>query len=60
MKSESIENIITDAVNERTYVVVADRVLSDGEIYRAIRLEIMKRGEPLARGERVVITIPKR
>ena len=59
MKSPLTENVIADEANERTYVVMADRVLSDGEIYRAIRLEIMRRGAPLARGERVVITLAR-
>jgi hypothetical protein len=44
MQSKQIENIVADEVNRRTYVVLAPRVLSDGEIYRAIRREILKRG----------------
>ena len=34
-----------------------DRTLTDGEVYKAIRLEIMKRGEPPAKGERLVIDV---
>jgi hypothetical protein len=56
VKPESIENIIVDEVHGRTYVVMADRVLTDGELYRAIRIEILRRGNPLARGERLVIS----
>ena len=43
-KSKQIENIVVDEVNRRTYIVLAPRVLSDGEIYSAIRREILKRG----------------
>ena len=59
MKPELVENIIVDEAHDRTYVVMADRILTDGEIYRAIRLEILKRGVPLARGERLVISNSK-
>ena len=44
MQSEQIENTVVDEANRRTYIVLAPRVLSDGEIYRAIRREILKRG----------------
>ena len=57
MKSEPIENIVVDEVHGRTYVVMADRVLTDGELYRAIRIEILRRGNPPVRGERLVISI---
>jgi hypothetical protein len=56
VKSESIENIVVDEIHGRTYVVMADRILTDGELYRAIRIEILRRGNPLARGERLVIS----
>ena len=59
MKSESIENIVHDEVHSRTYVVMADRILTDGELYRAIRVEILRRGNPLAKGERLVISNSK-
>jgi len=59
MKDSNVENIVVDEANERTYVVLAPRVLSDGETYRVIRQEILKRGgKPPARGERLVITSP--
>ena len=60
MNSPGIENIVSDEANERTYVVVSDHVLSDGELYRAIRLEMIKRGAPLERGARIVITLTPR
>ena len=47
-----------DEVHERTYVVMASRVLTDGEIYRAIRLELRKReGSYPKKGEKLVITL---
>jgi len=60
MKSELIENVIVDEVHDRTYVVMADRTLADGEIYSAIRVELLRRGASLAPGERLVITPSKR
>ncbi len=59
MKSPSVENIVVDEAHQRTYVVMADRVLTDGELYKAIRVEILKRGNCLAMGERLVITVAK-
>jgi hypothetical protein len=56
MKSPTIENTVVDEVHERTYVVMANRVLTDGELYKAIRLELRKRPNPLEKGERLVIT----
>ena len=56
MKSESVENIAVDEVHGRTYVVMADRTLTDGELYRSIRIEMLRRGNPPARGERLVIS----
>lgn len=57
MKAGNIENTIVDEVNRRTYVILAPRVLTDGEIYRAIRQEILRRGSPLADGETITLTI---
>ena len=52
MQDSNVENIVVDEANQRTYVVLAARVLSDGELYKAIRQEILLRGgRPLARGE---------
>jgi hypothetical protein len=56
MKPSNIENIIVDEVHDRTYVVMAKRILTDGEVYKAIRVALLKRGgQPLAKGERLVI-----
>jgi hypothetical protein len=57
MKAPSIENVIVDEVHQRTYVVMARRILTDGEVYKAIRVELLRRGESLAKGERLVITV---
>ncbi len=56
MKSPTVENIVVDEVHDRTYVVMAHRTLTDGELYRAIRIELLKRGGATAKGERIVIT----
>ena len=55
MKSANVENVVVDEAHDRTYVVMADRILTDGELYRAIRLELLKRGDVVARGERLLI-----
>ena len=56
MKAPDIENKVVDEANERTYIVMASRLLTDGEMFRIIRREILKRGrKPLARGETVVL-----
>lgn len=60
IKSERIENLVVDEANERTYVVIAERTLADGGLYSIIRLELLRRGYPLARGERLVISDSKR
>lgn len=59
IKTEGIENIIVDEANNRTYVIMAARTLTDGEIYRIIRLELLKRGQSLAPGEKLVISASK-
>ena len=57
MSASNIENTVVDEANHRTYIVLAPRVLSDGEIYKAIRQEILKRGgAPPAEGETLTIT----
>jgi hypothetical protein len=56
MKTE-IENVVVDEANQRTYIVRARRPLTDGEIYRLIRREILKRGgKPLEPGETLTLT----
>lgn len=57
MKAPNIKNTVVDEVNRRTYVIMAPRVLTDGEIYRAIRQEILRRGGPLAEGETLTLTV---
>jgi hypothetical protein len=47
-----------DEANRRTYVILAPRVLTDGELYRAIRRELLRRGgKPLAFGETLTLTV---
>ena len=54
--SSSIENVVVDEAHQRTYVVMARRTLTDGELFSAIRVALLKRGEkPLEKGGRLVI-----
>jgi hypothetical protein len=56
MNDSNVENKVVDEANERTYIIMAPRVLTDGEIFRIIRREILKRGgQRLAKGETLVI-----
>ncbi len=58
MPEPNVENIIVDEANNRKYVVLAPRVLSDGELYRAIRQEILRRGgKPPGPGETLTLTL---
>jgi hypothetical protein len=57
MKAPNIANTIVDEANRRTYVILAPRVLTDGEMYRAIRQELLRRGSPLADGETLTVTV---
>jgi len=58
MQAPNIANTVVDEVNRRTYVILAPRVLTDGELYRAIRQEILRRGgKPLAQGETLTLTV---
>ena len=60
MKNLNIENKVVDEANERTYLVMAARLLTDGEMYQIIRRELKRRGgATLARGETLVIQAPK-
>jgi hypothetical protein len=57
MKKLDVENIVVDEVHQRTFVVMAQRVMTDGEIFRAIRVELMKRGgKHMEKGEKMVIS----
>jgi hypothetical protein len=56
MKSSLIENTVFDEMRQCTYVVMAGRVLTDGEMYSAIRVEVLRRGGKLPdRGETLTI-----
>jgi len=56
MKSQTIKNTVLDEVHDRTYVVMATRLLTDGEMYSAIRVEILRRkGKFPDKGETLVI-----
>jgi len=57
MKSPTVENIVVDEPRGLTYVVLARRVLTDGEMYSDIRLALLKLGANRpGRGEKLVIT----
>ena len=57
VKPQTVKNTAFDEVNDRTYVVMATRVLTDGEMYSAIRVELLRRGGKYpAKGETLVIT----
>ena len=58
MKSPNIENIIVDEAHDVTYVVMAYRVLTDGEVYSAIRVALLLRGKRPQKGETLVISTP--
>ena len=56
MTPPDVENKIVDEANERTYIIMAPRLLTDGEMFRIIRREILKRGgKTLAKGETLVV-----
>lgn len=56
MKSQTIKNTVLDEVHDRTYVVMATRLLTDGEMYSAIRVELLRRkGKFPDKGETLVI-----
>ena len=55
-KSPSVENTVVDEAHQCTYVVMAPRILTDGEMYSAIRVELLKRGGKLpGKGETLII-----
>lgn len=56
MQPPNVENIVVDEANQCTYIVLASRVLSDGELYKAIRQELLKHGgKHPARGETLTL-----
>ena len=55
MKS-TVENTVVDEFRNCTYVVRAARMLTDGEMYSVIRVELLKRGGKLpGKGETLII-----
>lgn len=55
MKTETLKNAIYDEANGVTYEVMANRVLSDGEVFLAIRSALLNSGKRPQRGETLVI-----
>ena len=56
MQHLKIDHVVVDEANQRTYVVRADRPLTDGEIYVRIRQEILRRGRrPIEKGETLTL-----
>jgi len=57
MKSPTIKNTVFDEAHDLTYVVMAHRTLTDGELFSAIRVALLKRGGTRPeKGETLVIT----
>ena len=60
MKTQNVENRVADEVHDCTYVIMATRMLTDGEMYSAIRVELLRRGGKFpAKGETLVIAAEK-
>ena len=60
MKPQHIENRVVDEVHDCIYVIMATRILTDGEVYSAIRVELLRRGGKFpAKGETLVIAAEK-
>jgi hypothetical protein len=56
MKPCKVQNIVVDEANAVTYEVMAHRRLTDGEVYSAIRVALLKLGgKRLNRGETLKI-----
>jgi|GEM_PF-1461501 len=56
MKTPTTKNTIVDKAHDLTYVVMAYRTLTDGELYSAIRVELLnRRGKRPVKGETVII-----
>jgi hypothetical protein len=57
--AQETKNVHVDEMRQLTYVVMANRVLTDGEMFSAIRVEILRRGGKLPeKGETLVINAP--
>lgn len=57
MKTEPTKNAIFDEANGITYEVLANRVLSDGEVFLAIRSALLSSGKRPQRGETLIINL---
>jgi hypothetical protein len=56
VKAQTVKNTVVDEIHDCTFVVMATRVLTDGEMYSAIRVELLRRGGKFpAKGETLVI-----
>jgi len=56
MKAQTIKNTVLDEIHHCTFVVMATRILTDGELYSAIRVELLRRGGKFpAKDETLVI-----
>jgi hypothetical protein len=59
MPAANTKNTVVDEAHQVTYVVMAPRTLTDGEMFSAIRVAILRRGGKLpAKGETLVINAP--
>ena len=60
MKPQNIENKVVDEIHHCTYVIMATSILTDGALYSAIRVELLRRGGKFpAQGETLVIPAEK-
>lgn len=57
MNRDSVDNVLADEVYKLTYIVRASRVLTDGEMFSAIRIALLKGGgKRPQQGETMLIT----
>ncbi|MBA4147900.1 MAG: hypothetical protein H0X66_07265 [Verrucomicrobia bacterium] len=57
MKNSTVKNTVVDEANSITYQVNANRILTDGEVYSAIRIALLLRGgKRRTKGETIEIT----
>lgn len=57
MNPAVVENVLSDEVYKLTYIVKAPRILTDGEMFSAIRIAVLKSGgKRPQQGETMVIT----
>ena len=61
MNNTEIKNVVRDEANNVTYEVVAERNLTDGEVFSAIRTAILRNGGRRPKqGETIVIQYGQR